>query len=216
MRNVLRAIGSHQTVADWLRADILAGRLAPGSRLRQDAIAADYGVSHIPVREAFRLLEAEGLVSIRPRHGAIVTSLSASEIEELYEMRIALECAAMRAAIPRMSSESLSNAAAILDVIDRDPKRWPELNTAFHLALYRDASRPRMFALISSLLRNCERYLRHEADFLGIFDCSQREHRELLAAARAKDVDAACAILVQHMKGPGAENVRNLRSLGLE
>jgi DNA-binding GntR family transcriptional regulator len=216
MGGLPRAIGSHEAVADWLRADILAGRLAPGSRLRQDAIAADYGVSHIPVREAFRRLEAEGLVSIRPRHGAIVTSLSASEIEELYEMRIALECAAIRAAVPRLSFESFSIAAAILDDIDRDPERWPELNTAFHLALYRDANRPRMFALISSLLRNCERYLRHEANVLGIFDCSQRDHRELLAAIEAKDVDAACAILVQHMKGPGAENARNLRSLGLE
>jgi DNA-binding GntR family transcriptional regulator len=216
MRDSPRAARSHETVADWLRADILAGRLPPGSRLRQEAIAADYGVSHIPVREAFRQLEAEGLVSIRPRHGAIVTSLSASEIEELYEMRIALECAAIRAAVPRMSRESLSSAAAILDDIDRDPKRWPELNTAFHLVLYREAGRPRMFALISSLLLNCERYLRHEADVLGIFDSSQREHRELLAAIEAKDVESACAILLQHMKGPGAENAQSLRSLGLE
>jgi DNA-binding GntR family transcriptional regulator len=211
-----RASWDPETVTDWLRADILTGRLVPGSRLRQDAIAAEYGVSHIPVREAFRRLEAEGLVSVRPRHGAIVTSLSASEIEELYEMRGALECAAMRAVVPRISSESLSRAAVILDDIDRNPKRWPELNTAFHLALYRDARRPHMLALISSLLRNCERYLRHEADVLGIFESSQREHRELLAAIAAKDVEAACAILVRHMEGPGAENVRNLRSLGLE
>jgi DNA-binding GntR family transcriptional regulator len=216
MRDPLSLSDRHETVADWLRADILAGRLAPGSRLRQEAIATDYGVSHTPVREAFRLLEAEGLVSIRPRHGAIVTGLSASEIEELYEMRIALECAAMRAAVPRISSESLSIAATILDDVDRDPKRWPELNTAFHLVLYREARRPRMFALIASLLRNCERYLHYEADALGIFDSSQREHRELLAAIEAKDVEAACAILVQHMNGPGAENAQTLRSLGLE
>jgi DNA-binding GntR family transcriptional regulator len=209
-------IRGYETVADWLRTDILAGRFAPGSRLRQDAIAAQYGVSHIPVREAFRRLEAEGLVSIRQRHGAIVTSLSASEIEELYEMRVALECAAMRALVPRISSESIRQAAAIVDEIDRDPKRWPELNTALHLALYREACRPRMFALISSLLRNCERYLRYEADVLGIFESSQREHRELLAAIEAKDVEAACAILVQHMEGPGAKDVQNLRSLGLD
>jgi DNA-binding GntR family transcriptional regulator len=213
MRDSPRAL---ETVADLLRADILAGRWAPASRLRQEAIAADYGVSHIPVREAFRQLEAEGLVSIRPRHGAIVTSLSASEIEELYEMRIALECAALRAAMPRISPELLSRAAAILDEIDRDRERWPELNTAFHLLLYHQAGRPRMFALISSLLLNCERYLRHEADVLGIFDSSQREHRELLAAIEARDVESACTIIVQHMRGPGKENARSLRSLGLE
>lgn len=216
MQGSPRPSGDRETVADWLRADILSGRLAPGSRLRQDVIGAEYGVSHIPVREAFRRLEAEGLVSVRPRHGAIVTSLSAGEIEELYEMRVALECAAMRAVVPRISSESLSRAAVILDDIDRDPERWPELNTAFHLALYREAGRPRMLALISSLLRNCERYLRHEADVLGIFESSQREHRELLAVIAAKDVEAACAILLRHMEGSAAENVQNLRSLGLE
>src|SRR5580658_11203182 len=121
MQTSPRAVRASETVVDWLRADILAGRLAPGSRLRQDAIAIEYGVSHIPVREAFRRLEAEGLVSIRPHHGAIVTSLSASEIEELYEIRVALECAAMRAAVPRMSAESLREAATILDRIDGDP-----------------------------------------------------------------------------------------------
>lgn len=216
MQRSPRGSGDRETVTDWLRTDILAWRLAPGSRLRQDAIAAEYGVSHIPVREAFRRLEAEGLVSVRPRHGAIVTSLSASEVEELYELRVALECAAMRAVIPRISPEALHRAAAIVDEIDRDPQRWPELNTAFHLALYREASRPRMFALISSLLRNCERYVRYEADVLGIFESSQREHRDLLAAIEAKDVEAACGVLVRHLDGPGAENVRNLRSLGLE
>jgi|HubBroStandDraft_1064217.scaffolds.fasta_scaffold82474_2 DNA-binding GntR family transcriptional regulator len=216
MQTSPRAVRASETVVDWLRADILAGRLAPGSRLRQDAIAIEYGVSHIPVREAFRRLEAEGLVSIRPHHGAIVTSLSASEIEELYEIRVALECAAMRAAVPRMSAESLREAATILDRIDGDPERWPELNTAFHLALYREACRPRMYELISSLLRNCERYLRYEAQALGLFACSQQEHRELLVAVRAKDVEAACAILVRHMQNQGAENARNLRSRGLE
>lgn len=205
-----------ETVAAQLRADILVGRLAPGARLRQDAIAADYGVSHIPVREALRQLEAEGLVAIRPRHGAAVASLSASEIDELYEIRIALEPCVIRAVIENASSAELKNTEAILDEIDRNPDRWVELNTAFHLALYRAARRPRLLATIEPILRSCERYLHHEVKVLDNFTVSQREHRELLRAIMSRDAKKACAILRRHIEHPRAENIRTLRALGLE
>lgn len=205
-----------EAVARQLRSDILVGRLGPGARLRQDAIAAQYSVSHIPVREALRRLEAEGLVSIRPRYGAAVTALSASEIDELYEIRVALECCVIPPVIENASNAELKDAEAILDEIDREPARWAELNTAFHLALYRAARRPRLLATIEPIIRSCERYLHHEVKVLDNFDVSQREHRELLDAIRLRDAQKACAILEKHIESPRSENVRSLRAMGLE
>lgn len=199
-----------------LRSEILTGRLASGSRLRQDAIAADCGVSHVPVREALRRLEAEGLVSIRPRHGAAVASLSAGELEELYEMRVALEYCAIRAVIKNASVQELHAAEAILDEIDRQPDRWAELNTAFHITLYRAAHRPRLLATLEPIIRGCERYLHHEVSVVDNFKVSQREHRELLRTIRRRDAKGAYAILKRHLEHPGAKSIASLRAMGLE
>src|SRR5262245_8699029 len=87
------------TIADSLRSAIVSGALPAGSALNQDRIAAEYGVSHIPVREAVRRLQAEGLVTYLPRRGAFVTELSAAEYLEIMEMREALETLALRKAI---------------------------------------------------------------------------------------------------------------------
>ncbi|MGB6984784.1 MAG: GntR family transcriptional regulator, partial [Candidatus Aquilonibacter sp.] len=186
-------------VATRLRSDILTGRLAPGTRLRQDVIASACGVSHIPVREALRRLEAEGLVSIRPRHGAAVATLSADEIQELYEIRVALECCAIRAVVRNASTQELDAAEAILDEIDREPDRWAELNTTFHVALYAAAHRPRLLATIEPIIRSCERYLHHEVQVLDNFEVSQREHRDLIRAIRLRDAKTACVILTKHI-----------------
>jgi len=86
-------------VADKLREKILNGELREGQQLRQDAIAAELRVSRIPVREALRQLEAEGLVTIIPHRGAVVSALSLEEIEELFEIRAVLECHILRKAM---------------------------------------------------------------------------------------------------------------------
>ncbi len=83
-----------------LRAAISSGELAPGLQLRQDELAARFGTSRIPVREALRQLEAEGFVTFLPNRGAVVSDLSIDEVIELLEIRIALECHALRLAIP--------------------------------------------------------------------------------------------------------------------
>ncbi|MDR7541769.1 MAG: GntR family transcriptional regulator, partial [Armatimonadota bacterium] len=92
-------------VADVLREAILRGILLAGQQLRQDEIARELGVSHIPVREALRQLEAEGLVRLRPYRGFEVSELSPEEVEELYEIRIPLECQALRLAFPHLTDE---------------------------------------------------------------------------------------------------------------
>ena len=184
--------------------------------MRQDELARRFGISHIPVREALRQLEAEGLVSIRPRRGAIVAGLSAREIQELNEMRVALECCALRLAIPNLDERRIREASRILERIDRQPGRWASLNTDFHCALYEAAARPRLLETVRSLQRNVERYLHEEVKTLGNMTDSQHEHRIMLECVKRGDTQAACALLEQHIMEPNEILVAHLRRLGLE
>ncbi len=204
------ALSTPDDILAQLRSDIVAGRFAPGAPLRQDELASALGVSHIPVREALRRLEAEGLVEIRPRRGAFVAALSGDELQELNEMRVALECCALRLAIPRTSQADLRKAARVLDKIDRNPSRWGELNTEFHRIIFEPAHRPRLLATILSLQRNVERYLHHEAAVVGNFTASQREHRRLLKLIESGRVNDACTLLTDHIIVPGAMLVSHL------
>src|SRR5215472_626837 len=101
-------------VADKLRDRIIRGEIPEGAQLRQDAIATHYQVSRIPVREALRQLDAEGLISIVPNRGAIVPALSPSDIGELFAIRALLEPEVLKASIPHLTEQDLSEAAAVL------------------------------------------------------------------------------------------------------
>ena len=209
-------ISNSDFLVENLRSAILGGRFEPGAPLRQDELARHFGVSHIPIREALRRLEAEGLVAIRPRRGAIVADLSAREIQELNEMRVSLECLALCLAIPRITKEELLKANNVLDCIDEEPARWGALNTQFHTVIYAPAQRPRLLATIVSLLRNTERYLHHEIEVLNNLDESQRQHRRLLKLIRSQRTDDACALLTKHIEEPDRLLVSRLRAQGLE
>src|SRR4029077_2026095 len=125
-----------------LRDMILSGEIAEGEQLRQDALAAAHGVSRIPLREALRQLEAEGLVSFFPHRGAVVSTLSLAEIEELFEIRALIEADVLRRAIPHLTADDLDRAEEIVDTArvafqrESDVGRWGELNWKFHSTLY--------------------------------------------------------------------------------
>ena len=127
---------------DWvfqvIRMAIVRGILPGGMPLRQDEISSALNVSHIPVREAFRQLEAQGLVRIYPNRGAVVTRLTRHELENVMDTRIMLEMGAFKTAIPLMDESDLSYAQKLLDAFhaERNPQRYDTLNLQFHLALY--------------------------------------------------------------------------------
>src|SRR5437764_15354506 len=102
-------------VADKLREEIIRGTIPEGAQLRQDAIAMQYHVSRIPVREALRQLDAEGLITIVPNRGAIVPALSPTDIEELFTIRALLEPEILKLSIPRLTQSDLAEAEAILN-----------------------------------------------------------------------------------------------------
>lgn len=188
-------------VADVLREAILRGILVAGQQLRQDEIARELGVSHIPVREALRQLEAEGLVRLRPYRGFEVSELSPEEVEELYEIRVPLECQALRLALPHLTGDDLRRAEEILDAIDAedDPSAWSELNTEFHAVLYAPSRRQRLLNLIRTLRTNVDRYLRLYISVMHRKQFSQKEHRRILEAVRRRDEAEAVRALEEHL-----------------
>lgn len=188
-------------VTDTLRSAILSGALVDGEPLRQDELATVLGVSRMPVREALRRLEAEGLVDFQPHKGAVVAELAPEEVEEIYEMRLMVECHALRQSIPHLTDDALDRAAAILDEIDvgQDLTRWGELNQHFHATLYSGVVRPRLNALISSLNGAIDRYLRLLITQFDYENRSQDEHRQILAACRRHDAETATNLLAGHI-----------------
>ncbi|HEX5437854.1 MAG TPA: GntR family transcriptional regulator [Gemmatimonadaceae bacterium] len=210
-RPALRPI-TRQTLAsatvEAIRERILCGQYAEGEQLRQDALAAELGVSRIPVREALRQLEAEGLVDFNPHRGAVVSSLSVGEIEELFELRATLECDLLRRAVPRLAKEDFQHAAEILDAYDaafrsRDIATWGDLNWQFHHTLYAAAGRPVTLGVVENLNQHANRYARMQLALTHGESRAQGEHRAILTAARKHNADRACSLLKAHILGAG-------------
>ena len=196
-------------VAEKLREKIINGDLREGEQLRQDAVAADLGVSRIPVREALRQLEAEGLVRIVANRGAVVSALSPDEINELFELRAVVECYVLRQAIPNMTEQVFRQAEAILRKYERaveqaeDVSSWGDWNWQFHSALYAPANRPTMMALIKTLNNNCDRYTRLHLLFTRKLHQAGKAHRAILKACRTGKADIACDALWKHITDAG-------------
>lgn len=201
-----------EVVAHVLRQAIMAGLFQDGQALRQDELAAELGLSKIPIREALRRLEAEGLVVFYPNRGAVVAALSAVEAQEIAEMRVALETLALRLALPKLTPRMLTQARAILDELDHETEvaRWSTLNWEFHAALYAPAQRPRLITTLTTLHSSVDRYMRVILATMQHQAQSQQEHRALLAACEQRDEPAACAILDNHITTASAMLVEYL------
>ncbi|RIH76885.1 HTH-type transcriptional repressor RspR [Calidithermus terrae] len=205
------------TSPDWvarqLRERILSGHYPGGTALRQEELAEELGVSRMPVREALRQLAGEGLLLLYPHRGAVVAELSVAELEEIYEMRAVLEPLALRLAIPRLGKAQLGEAEDALDAaeLERDGRRLSELNWRFHAALYRPAGRPRLLSTVETLHLNVDRYMRMILTVVHHREQSDREHRALLEACRAREAERACALLERHVVEAGQRLVRFLQ-----
>jgi len=205
-----------EAVAEAIRERILDGGYAEGENLRQDALAAELGVSRIPIREAFRQLEAEGLVTLHAHRGAVVSSLSLGEIAELFDLRALLEPDLLARAIPHMTEEDLAAAARVLDRYDlsldgRDVHAWGEINSEFHLALYRPAGRDRSLGLVQSLLGNTDRYTRLQLVLTSGIERARAEHAQLLKLCRDRNAQEAGELLRRHVQMAGEDLLAFLR-----
>jgi DNA-binding GntR family transcriptional regulator len=208
-------------VADRLREMIIRGEIQEGEQLRQDAIATDLEVSRIPVREALRQLEAEGLIKIIAHRGAVVSSLSSEQIEELFEMRAVLECHVLALSIPHLTESDFKEAEAILEIYEKtlgkegDVGSWGRLNSQFHATLYSHANRPHFMSIIRQINNNGDRYARLQLYMTRRIERAKKEHRMLLELCRKRDVKGACELLDQHIQVAGhalKESLEQLRA----
>lgn len=192
-------------VLDTIRDGILVGRFPLGSRLDQQALADDLGVSVIPIRESLRQLEAEGLVSIYPRRGAFVTELSVDELKEIYEIREVLEDLATRLAVPNLSPSTLQQLGGIIDQMEgataaHDFARLLELNHSYHFSIYEAAHRPFLLQMISSLWDRCSLYRRLYTYLPDRAPQALSEHKEIYAACQAGGPVAAGQAVRQNIR----------------
>lgn len=192
-------------VAEKLRDKIVRGELQEGEQLRQDAIANEFQVSRIPVREALRQLEAEGLITIILHRGAVVSSLSPTDILEVFQMRALLEAEVLRTSIPNLREEHFRAAEKILRRYDEalwseeGVASWGRLNWEFHSTLYAGAERPQFMSVIRTLNYKGERYIRLQLYLTREMERAKHEHRMLLNLCRERNVEAAVDLVKRHI-----------------
>jgi DNA-binding GntR family transcriptional regulator len=189
-------------VARGLRDRLRTGALPPGTVLSQSDIAAEYGVSRIPVRDALHILAGEGLVELGVS-GAVVTGLSIRELQELYELREAIEPVVTAIAVPNVGRAETTQMAALLARMETEgvrPAEWLEANAAFHALIYTQADRPRMVELTEQLRRLTDRYVYLHLDVIGDVEHLHEEHRQILAAVRRKDPREVAELTRLHLE----------------
>jgi DNA-binding GntR family transcriptional regulator len=181
---------------------IIAGTLQPDTPLRQDHVAREFNSSHVPVREAFRQLEAQHLVVALPRRGVRVAPLDATAIREISEMRAALEVVALRNAAPKLTAPHLAKIELALIESDNAEtlQEFETANRAFHQALVAPCGMPRLLASLDGLQRANSRLVFAMARSAGWRPRSNQDHRLILGALRSRNIDQACSLLARHIQ----------------
>jgi DNA-binding GntR family transcriptional regulator len=192
-------------VVDRLREAILDGRLKPGERIRQEAIAEEMGTSRIPVREALTRLQNEGLVTLTSHVGARVAQLRLDELDELYLIREQLEPAAIAQSAPHLSDAQVRQLAEYVEQMEasadvEDPSLWVDLDRRFHLATYAGADLPRLLEMIEGLWNATQQYRRAYTRLPERFALAHSEHRLILEALERRDAEHARLLQLLHIR----------------
>ena len=191
-------------VADELRNAILRGVYPPGTGLRQEELASQYGASRVPVREALRILESDGLVTTVANAGAWIARLSLDECVELYQVRERIEPLLLRYSMPHLLSEQVDQLATLAEemVAVHDVERFLELDREFHLGSYAGASTTFLGQTVERLWNTTQHYRRAFTQLLN--EDSHRilhdEHHMLVAAIRDGDSTEAERVLLGHIR----------------
>ena len=185
-----------------VRRMILDGELRDGSPIHQEDLAAELGVSRIPVREALRQLATEGLVKLNPYRSAEVSALSMEELIERIELRLWIEPKLIRIAIERITDAQIAKVASILREYDSGEKpnwrSWADINCRFHVAMYEPSGRGLAVAFSERLLKETGRYRTRMLRRSGLAKACE-EHAALLEQFRRRDPNRGASLLRQHI-----------------
>lgn len=191
---VVLSTGLHRTmpsqIADWIAAEIVAERFAPGQRLNEKALSEQLGISRAPLREALRMLETRGMVTIAPQRGARVTLLSGEEMVHLFEIRAVLVGLAAREVARRWDASVEQALAPCLDALERsldDPAAYAQASASAALQIARASGNPRLAEMIQSFALQIGRYTRLGLSTRARRDRSIGNWRALFAAFRGAD-----------------------------
>ncbi|MHC8320255.1 GntR family transcriptional regulator [Pseudomonas sp. GB2N2] len=208
-------VTAEEEAYNFLLEGICGGRFRKGDRLIAEDIASEIGMSRMPVREAFRRLDAQGLVTLRPNRGAIVSGLDIEEMHEVFEMRSALEGLAIRIAVPKIGDRQLAALERLLDEMDdyRDESAaWVSRHRKFHEYLCSLSGRPRLVKQISALYSLIEAPMRLWLQHVEKPLSARQEHAVILDAIRAGDADHAETVVREHIEGTVPELIKFLTS----
>ena len=192
-----------QGVLHLLRTDLITGHLTPGDQVVQETLADRYGVSRVPLREALRLLESEGVVTHEPHRGYFVTQLSTNDLDEVYRLRDILEAEAITAAVSHLSTSHIDEIASLMasaaEAADRgDIAALTEANRSFHFAIFEASAMPRLVRLLRQLWDATDLYrslyFAQHSNRVRVGD----EHEHILAGLRHRDAHAVIAMHTQH------------------
>lgn len=196
-----------QRVHEHLQDEIISGRLSPGTELQEVALAESLGVSRGPIREAIGRLAAEGLVTVRPRRGAVVRALSAEEFLEAYQVREALEVMAVRLAVPKLTADDLGELQRLIDEMSAladsgEVQGFFDANAAFHQLFFRTAGNRMLADLYRQVRAQTDRHRVRSLELRGNLRRSIGEHKAILRAARKGDVERAAHLVSEHIRVP--------------
>lgn len=216
MQELKRPLTVAQTVAARIREQILRREISGGDPLRQDAIARSFGISIIPVREALRQLESEGLVEVKTHRGAVATQLTLGKALEWIHLRRLIETDLLGLALDHVTEMHLARAEKVLQKFNAalnqrlEIEHWTQFNWEFHSALYAPADRPETMKVLESLHNKCDRYVRLQLLGADHIQRAQTEHGELIKLCRARKKRAAKFLLQQHIAGVEEDLVEQL------
>jgi DNA-binding GntR family transcriptional regulator len=191
----------YQDVAERLRQQIFARELEPGSWIDEQKLAVDFGISRTPLREALKVLAAEGLVTMKVRRGAYVTEMSADDVKQIYHLLGLLESDAAGVVARQASAEQIRELRTLHDKLERQVRQRDAFfttNELFHIRLLQMSGNRWLEQTVQDL-RKVMKLNRHHSLFRqGRLAESLAEHREVMQAIEQRDADAAVRLMRRH------------------
>lgn len=195
----------HEEIANNLREMIMSGELREGDKIRENELCVMMGISKTPLREALRVLSAEGLIRLIPNRGSYVTTPTFEEIKEMFDVMVVLEGVCARTAVEKMSDQAFSKLESLHEKLEknfkrRDQKEYIQQNNLYHAFVQELAGNKTLNQIVNGLRQKILLYRFQSLSLPGRFEQSIAEHRSLLEAFRERNPKKAEKLMTSHLK----------------